>query len=251
MKLLFVTSQVTYSPGNYDVLIRELLPQLQRIGWEVTGVVSLKTLDTFLVKSMIGLPFMGVKKLANNLLKNSIKELLKERETTLNQLGIPHISWETMNSKKAQDFIKSNQIDLILNLRTRCIYKSETLKAPLLGCVNVHHGLLPEYRGTFCDLYALYEGRNAGFSVHKMEEKVDAGEIYRVTTVNEGSEKDYENYLKEAEKKEIEVLFSFLSEVMDKKKLPKGIPNTTTKKIYTKNPTKNLVKLFKKEGLIL
>ncbi|MCR9205847.1 MAG: hypothetical protein NXH75_14780, partial [Halobacteriovoraceae bacterium] len=154
MKLLFVTSQVTYSPGNYDVLLRELLPQLQEMGWEVTGVVSIKTLDSSLLKAMIGLPFMGVKKLTKNLIRNSIDELLGKRKVTLKEIGIPHISWDTMNSKKSHQFIKKNQIDLIINLRTRCIYKLDILNAPRLGCINIHHGLLPEFRGTFCDLYA-------------------------------------------------------------------------------------------------
>ncbi|MCR9205834.1 MAG: hypothetical protein NXH75_14710, partial [Halobacteriovoraceae bacterium] len=65
------------------------------------------------------------------------------------------------------------------------------------------------------------------------------------------NEKDYEKYLKAAERKEIDTLLSFLSQVIEQKVLPKGIPNTTKKKTYTKNPTRELVKLFKKEGLVL
>lgn len=251
MKLLFVTSQVTYSPGNYEVLFKELFPQLKKLGWEIVGVASLKTLDLNLLKAIIGLPFMGVKNLSKNLVLNSLKEVQGKRDQTLTSLQIPHYKWNTMNSKEVEDFIKDNQIDLVLNLRTRCIYKVNILMAPKLGCVNIHHGLLPQYRGTFCDLYALFEGRDAGFSIHKMEEKVDAGEIYNVVTVDKGKERDYENYLKKAERFEIETLLQFLSKIIKDKKLPRGISNTTENKTYTKNPTKDLVKQFRKEGLIL
>lgn len=251
MKLLFVTSQVTYSPGNYEILLRELMPEIQKQGWDIAGVASLKTLDFSLVKAMVGLPFMGVTKLAKNLFLNSLDELKGKRESILNELGLRHFSLKTMNSSEVENLIKENDVDLVINLRTRCIYKKNILKAPKLGCINIHHGQLPIYRGTFCDLYALFENRPAGFSIHKMEEKVDAGEIYSVQTVNNGSERDYEKYLKAAEILEIKTLKKFLSDVIENKVLPSGIPNTTNKKIYTKNPTKKLVKLFKKEGLIL
>lgn len=251
MKLLIVTSQVTYSPGNYEKLLKELLPHLSEMGWNICGVVSLKTLDFPLIKAIIGLPFMGVKDLTKNLVINSVDELLGKREKLLKEIGIKHFQWETMNSPSALDFIKEKGIDLILNIRTRCIYKEDILTSASLGCINIHHGLLPKYRGTFCDLYALSEGREAGFTIHKMEKKVDAGELYRVVTVDEGLERNYENYLASAELREIETLKEFFQEVLETKSLPQGIKNSGHECFYTKNPTKKMVKEFKRKGLIL
>lgn len=47
------------------------------------------------------------------------------------------------------------------------------------GLINVHRGITQEYRGLDSDLWAIYHGdyTNLGVSIHKVEEKLDTGEI--------------------------------------------------------------------------
>lgn len=47
------------------------------------------------------------------------------------------------------------------------------------GAFNRHLGLLPEYRGSDCPLWALAENdaEHVGFSIHRVAEKVDAGDV--------------------------------------------------------------------------
>lgn len=258
MKVLVVTSQTTYMPGNYLDLLEGLITGAQESfrkdpqnAWEVAGIVSVKTLDFALVKTIIGLPLWGVTELTESLVTNIIELPLKKRQRLAKRHQIPHYFCESMNDPDMVKTVKELGIDIILNIRTRCIYREEILKAPKLGCLNIHHGILPNYRGTFCDLYALYEGRPAGFSLHEMVKKVDAGRIFEVVTVDQGEERNYRNYLRKTVQYEIDTLNRFFFESSKRKALPEGIPNKPQKKTYTKNPSKSLIKKFKKKGLIL
>lgn len=260
-----VLSQVNYMPDNYNGIVTGLINAIQDgqsqncenlTQIEVVGCASLKTLDASLLKTILKLPLVGVLNLPKQLAKNIYSTLRCSRERICSDFSIPHLLWDTMNSKEAIDWVKRNDIDLVLNLRTRCIYKSEVLAAPKLGCINIHHGILPQYRGTFCDLYALYEQREAGFSIHKMAKKVDAGEIYRTKVVNSGTVKNYSHYLEQTVSLEVASLIDFLKECTNQRpaKLPPGIENkmkNNQKPRYTKNPTPKTIKEFKKAGMTL
>jgi methionyl-tRNA formyltransferase len=245
-------------PGNYIDLLEALLKSAAETQktegspkWEIAGFVSLKTLDLGLVKTLIGLPLLGVTQLTESLLTNILELPLGKRDKLARKYKVRHIKAETMNDPQLVSVVRNLNIDVILNIRTRCIYREDILNAPNWGCLNIHHGLLPEYRGTFCDLYALYEGRPAGFSLHEMVQKVDAGRIFEVVTVDQGGERNYRNYLKKTVQYEVDTLNQFFYNCAKRGGLPEGLPNTPKKKIYTKNPDKKLIKKFKKEGLVL
>lgn len=239
-------------PGNYQALLSELTKAgIDSETWSITGLVSIKTLDGPLIKTIVGLPLIGVFNLASELIKNSFNLLFKRREKLAKEYRIPHRLVDSMNDQSVIDWVRGMEIDIILNIRTRDIYGESILRTPKLGCVNIHHGILPDYRGTFCDLYALYENRNAGFSIHKMEKKVDAGVIFKTVVVDQGTEKNYQHYLKKTEEVEIKEIIDFFNECTRLNNFPTGIPNKTKRKIYTKNPTPKMIKNFKAQGFIL
>ncbi len=252
LNILIVTSQVTYVPGNYQILLKEVFKYFEnRQNIRLTGVVSLKSIDRSLLKKILALPLVGVFDLTKNLLKNLFNYQRGERQKLCDQFNILHKNFDDLNQEKAKEWLREEKVDLIINIRTRCLYKNDLLNIPTLGCVNFHHGLLPHYRGTFCDLYALFEGREAGFSLHHMEKKVDSGIIYDVVTVDEGKEKNYEVYLKKAEMLEVLSLTKFLNHLEKEETLPSGTPNQSNKPIYTKNPTPGLIKSMRSQGMIL
>lgn len=254
LRVLFVTSRVTYMPENYLELFEEFLTL--NSSW-VCGLVLLDNLDKKTLLQSIGLPFLGARQIGFQLLRNIAELPLKRRENLFERYEIPVLTYTSMNTKEALDFTERHQIDLIVNLRTRCIYKKEILNAPKIGCLNIHHGLLPSYRGTFCDLYALTEGREAGFSIHEMVEKIDAGKIHKV--INVATKEDirvkkkfsYLNYLKMTARKEAQCLHELCLEIQENKSFPEGEDNITDKKVFTKNPTRRQIKEFLKQGFIL
>lgn len=256
MKVLLVTSEINYMPDNYDRLIEGLL-QVGSADYKVEAVVSLKTLDKKLLHPLMKMPFAGMWEMASQILKNISREkLLRKRNQLCARFHCSHFKWESMNTSEAINWVRDNHIDLIINLRTRCIYKKKILEAPRLGCINIHHGILPSYRGTFCDLYALSEYRPAGYSIHKMVKKIDDGEVFKVTPVykrERGERISYQEYLERTIEKEIIDLNSLLNEISLGGKLPKPLEfsEESTDIVYTKNPNYKKIRSLIKEGITL
>lgn len=252
MKVLLVTSRLTYMPRNYLGLFESLLAAVPEL---IHGLVLLDNVDHKVLKSIIGLPLLGAHHLFKELALNMLSLPRRERENFFYREQKAIYQLKTMNSKAALEIVQKEKIDLIVNLRTRDIYRADILKAPSYGCLNIHHGLLPKYRGTMCDLYALSEGREAGFSIHVMNQKVDAGEIYKVQTVDSGSERHYVNYLARTASVEgqalAEVLKKIAHSVATTGQLPAGMPNQSHDKKYTRNPTREMVREMKRKGMIL
>lgn len=246
MNVVLVTSRVTYIPDNYCGIFSEVLKHYPQ------GIKALVLLDNFdfsILKNIIGLRLLGAPRMSNTLLKNVFELRKRKREKMFEDMNIPVLSFKSMNSPEAIAWIKKNQIDVIANVRTRCIYKRPLLEAPRIGCINIHHGLLPKYRGTFCDLYALYEGREAGFTIHQMTPKIDAGQILYKGIVSQGQDKDYLAYLKRTG----EIEGKALAEVLKKIETEgiKGEPNTCQAPLFTKNPNQKIVKDMLKKGILL
>lgn len=248
MKVAIVSSQLTYVPNNYRSFYRTLLEH--DTNHHVSGLILLKNIDFQVLKSILGLRLMGANQVAKHLVDNLLNAPKAQNEKIFRDRGLWVKRFKSMNDQDAISWVKSQEIDLIINARTRCIYKNEILKAPKYGCINIHHGLLPEYRGTLCDLYALTEARDAGFSIHQMTSKIDAGVIYKKETVSNNM-KDYPKYLDLAAQKEGLILANFLNQVSQLEKLPEGIVNYCDKPLYSKNPTRLQIKNFIKQGFII
>ncbi|GAB4012511.1 MAG: hypothetical protein Fur0010_08430 [Bdellovibrio sp.] len=248
MKVVIVTSRVTYVPENYRSLLKTIIandPQRH-----VAGLIILDNLDASVYKSGLLLFLAGAKKTAFHLFKNIFNLPQKLREKDFLETGRFVKIFKSMNDIEAINFIRDEKIDLIINARTRCIYKKEILQTPRLGCINIHHGILPKYRGTLCDLYALTQGRSAGFSIHQMTSKIDAGSILKIVNVSKG-EKNFPLYLERASRMEGEALIELIYLTAQQNKLPEGQINFCERPIYTKNPTLQQIKEFLKQGFIL
>lgn len=71
-----------------------------------------------------------------------------------------------------------------------CVFGSSILRRPLieiprLGVLNMHTGLLPQYRGAKSEFWALANSdfANVGVTVHLIDEGVDTGQILQQTTL--------------------------------------------------------------------
>lgn len=72
--------------------------------------------------------------------------------------------------------VRSENVDLILNVHSLYIIHEKVIKAPRVGSFNLHPGPLPAYAGLNTVSWAIYRGeRTYGVTVHKMVPEVDAG----------------------------------------------------------------------------
>ena len=233
MRALLVTSRLTFVPTNYALFLQEVLDVA---GEHVAGLVLLDNFDSHQLAVIAKLYQIGAWRMATALLKNALSLLSKKRESLFAQRGIPVRSFPSANSAALLAWVQEQRIDLVVNARTRDIYRAPLLQAPRLGCINVHHGLLPAERGLNCDLYALADGKPAGFSIHVMTAKIDDGPILVKRVVSEPGEKDYIEYVKRSSRIEGWALGELLQEVAKGGVLPAGEPNSTPDPICRKLP---------------
>ncbi|MHA2120691.1 MAG: formyltransferase family protein [Promethearchaeota archaeon] len=113
-----------------------------------------------------------IRRIIENLLirKNQISKLI--------QKNIKKVYYvDSINSEEVREILLSNSVDLLL-LTATPIIKSTLINIHGLSILNAHTGWLPKYRGLDANLKAMRDGYQPGVSVHKVTEKIDAGEIY-------------------------------------------------------------------------
>jgi len=248
MKVIFVTSEVTYVPKNCLLFFDEVLKNNPS---KIAGLIIIKNNSLDLLPKSMWLYALGCKNFASCLIRNIMELPLKKRERIFKKNNLPVLKVKNINDPKIINWIKKNKIDLIINMRTRSIFREEILSSTKFGCINIHHGLLPKYRGVFCDLYALSENRPAGITIHRMNKKIDDGEVIYTKEISSNNEKDYINYLSKTRSEEATLVRNLIQHIEKYKSLPNGINNHDANFVITKTPNRHKIKAMQKGGMIL
>ena len=124
--------------------------------------------------------------------RQEVSELLRrsfpDRISSLADLGrrshIPVHCVGNLNSPAAAETLRLADADLGIVFGTR-ILKRSTFAIPRLGCINVHKGKVPEYRGMPPGFWELWEGqKSAGVTIHVVDDGLDTGAIVGEDTVS-------------------------------------------------------------------
>lgn len=107
------------------------------------------------------------------------------------ELGLPVLQPEKLKGSPELEKIISLKPDLVVTAAYGQILPKDLLDAPILGCLNVHASLLPEYRGGAPIHQAVIDGRTeTGVTIMYMAEKLDAGDIISQVRVPIGGNED-------------------------------------------------------------
>jgi folate-dependent phosphoribosylglycinamide formyltransferase PurN len=110
-------------------------------------------------------------------LKRSIEAVARKHDVPFQRISNP-------NADNSVGVIESLDIDLIISYSCPSVFKPRLLKAAKLGCINLHCSLLPKYAGLLPSFWVLYYGeKDAGATVHYMDDKIDNGAILGQCTV--------------------------------------------------------------------
>jgi len=90
---------------------------------------------------------------------------------------IPIVKTEGINSEAIHALLKKEKPDLIINHGTSLV-KPHILRTSRLA-LNLHWGLSPYYRGSYCTEWALlnWDPLNIGVTIHKLTKEIDGGDI--------------------------------------------------------------------------
>ncbi len=86
------------------------------------------------------------------------------------------------NAPETESFLSDLLPDICTVSGTR-ILKPRIFQIPPRGCINFHTGLLPKYRGSDTIIWSLYNNDPVGVTIHKIAEKLDAGEVILEETI--------------------------------------------------------------------
>ena len=231
MRTWVVTSAVTFVPDNYEDLV---LPLAEDPNIEGLLIIENRSPDVLLKALLLILSLAGPR-MGWHLLKNYRAGSWKRKKRHFESKNKKVLVFKDINAPECLSALDQIKPDLILNARTRSFFRKKLLQLPRLGCINVHHGLLPDQRGLMCDLWAHLENTPAGFSIHVMTPKLDDGAILSVTEVP-SDKKNYLSSIKDAARLEAQVASQLLANIQSTGKIV-GQPNLKTEKtVYRSNP---------------
>lgn len=144
------------------------LPRVLIFGYDELALTTLEVING------VGAPISGVVFPSNR----SSKQIEQVR-SLIAVKGIPLFIQPPRQSITAfVEQLLSLSPDLILVWSFPMILPKPVLELPRLGCVNVHFGLLPQYRGGHAFRWAIANGESTtGVTLHYMDEGTDTGPI--------------------------------------------------------------------------
>lgn len=246
MRVLLVTSSVNFVPRNYDDFVASMADAPDVIGLLIIQNKSFKIFLQGVAMILTG----AAPRLGLTLLGNFFGCSAQRRKMAFSSLEKPIWTTDNINSVKTLDLLRSLNLDLLLNARTRSIFKEALLKTPRLGCWNIHHGLLPEQRGVMCDFWSHLENKATGFSVHQMTKKIDDGPVIIAQPVS-SVQNNYLRYLQAAAQQEAvtckTLLTQFSKDPSSLQTLP--APSASEKIKHKKNPRLRDFYLLQRKGI--
>ena len=139
-----------------------------RIGYFADGPWSHQALDRILATPELSVAFIVAR-------FTSADPVLKQYADSLQ---IPYILHPNVNDPQFLDWVKAQEVDLLVSMSFDQILKPPMLTVAPLGFINCHAGALPFYRGRNVLNWALINGESSfGVTVHYIDEGIDTGDI--------------------------------------------------------------------------
>jgi len=122
----------------------------------------------------------------------------EERDRIFGELVGEHcrdigISTIRFTGKIDADFIRQLEPEIIFSIYYRKILSPEVITIPRLGCINVHPGLLPKFRGCNPTYWNIINAEKyAGSTMHYMTNEIDNGNIIAQKVIDIGDRNGFE-----------------------------------------------------------
>jgi hypothetical protein len=129
------------------------------------------------------------------------------------------------------------------------IFKRPLLDIPTKGCINLHTALLPKYRGLMPSFWVLKnQEKYTGISVFMVDEGIDSGPLVVQKKIEIGNRTQEEliTYTKDLG---MDCILEAICLLRDGKEVL--MPNPVEEMTYFSFPTRNDVKEFKRNGLLV
>lgn len=150
-----------------------------------------------------------------------------------------------VNAPAFLDALRGLGVDLIVSINTPQKVKAPLLALPAHGCLNVHFGMLPRYRGLLPIFHAVMNGEPSfGVTVHLMDEKLDNGDIVAQRAVPIGASDTLDSLYPKA----FAVASELLAEAIDACARGSLVrrPNAEAEKTYYSYPSPERIRAYRR-----
>tara|TARA_B100000963_G_scaffold33549_1_gene24911 strand:- start:989 stop:1750 length:762 start_codon:yes stop_codon:yes gene_type:complete len=188
MRIILITQD---EPFFLQESIKRLLKHLPKntdiVGCVVSDVSPFGKKESFLIKAIKTLQIFGIyffiryaiKYIFNKLFNKSVKQFLSSEGINLIELN------ESINSEKSLNKLTALEPDLLISIAGNEIFKKDLINLAPKGCLNLHTGLLPKYRGLMPTFWAMKNKEEyIGVSVFFVDEGIDSGPIIEQEKLN-------------------------------------------------------------------
>lgn len=111
---------------------------------------------------------------------------------------VPLLTFDNLYNNDLSSYLSSIDVDLGLSLGNGYIPK-KVFGAPSRGFINIHTEILPNYKNAQSIIWPIHNGeRLTGFTVHKVEEIIDGGDILYQETYPIKFERSLESTVRES-----------------------------------------------------
>jgi methionyl-tRNA formyltransferase len=218
-------------------LIRQMLDFYGSKNFLVIGIkfIIYKLLNLLAVNIFKG-KFPGIFSVEHIILKNDINKI---------QIG-------NINSPESIAFLRTLDIDVVFSIAASQILRKNILELPKLGCFNIHTSRLPKNRGMMPNFWSLYNYDKepvSAVTIHKMNEKLDDGDILIQTEFDLNPNESLDSLIKRTKKLSAS---TFLKAIDLLNNQPISLKtNDAIKASYNSFPKREDVLRFKQKGLKL
>jgi methionyl-tRNA formyltransferase len=105
---------------------------------------------------------------------------IRSLEEVARECGVPIHRVPFTNTPETIEAMQSLAPEIGISLGNSFISRS-VFSIPSLGMINIHHEVLPEYKGAQSVVWQLFNGSTqTGYTIHKVNDKIDGGDILSV-----------------------------------------------------------------------
>lgn len=115
-------------------------------------------------------------------------------EQAARAFGVRYKAIGTPNDNEFIESVRGRGADVLVSVACPYILKERLLSLPPRGCINIHHALLPRYKGMMPTFWQMFHGeKSVGVTVHFMAPKVDEGDglLQEQLTIDQGETLDH------------------------------------------------------------
>jgi methionyl-tRNA formyltransferase len=260
MKIIIVTQQDPfYLPYFFDAFFGRLYEEIA--GIEIAGVIIQKPLGQKSKRALVNrmIDFYG----PLNFTIISLRYVLLMIEKRLNEMhvldrahsiehhcvrrGVRIFKYRNVNNPKFIAYVRQKHIDLIVSVAASQIFRAEILRAPRMGCINIHNAPLPDYRGMMPSFWQMLAGeKHVTATIHEMVEEIDKGKIIFQQQTNIDKGMTLHALIKRTRKVDADALIKVLRMFRDNQVRPCPLPRR--KGSYFSFPSRRDVAEFRRRG---